>query len=94
MTIRCELTGTQTARAEVAGTTITATGTVPIYELCRRLLAAGVDPGTQLECYRDGKLCLQVRAIGAGGKLSVTEVDHGPRLRRWWLSDKPEVVTP
>jgi hypothetical protein len=83
MTIRCELIGSQTVRAEVNGAVITVTGTVPVFEMCRRLAAAGVDPACELECYRDDVMCLRVRAIGTGVKLTVEETANAPRLRKW-----------
>jgi hypothetical protein len=44
----------------------------PVLDLCRRLVAAGYDPATPLQCYRFATLCLRIRSIGeaAGFELS------------------------
>jgi hypothetical protein len=43
----------------------------PVLDLCRALVAAGVDPATELHCYRGETLCLRIRAIGEAGKLKI-----------------------
>jgi hypothetical protein len=75
MTIRCELTGSNTA--QVGG--FTARGAT---DLCRLLLAAGVDADAPLECHRGGTLALRVKSIRAGAGLTVRETD-GPRFVAW-----------
>lgn len=68
--------------AELFGSrTVTARGyaldsSTPVLAMCRRLLAAGVDPDTPLHCYRGKTLCLKVATIEYGAKLSVRE-DRG-----------------
>jgi hypothetical protein len=53
-------------------------------DICRRLLDAGVDPNTELLCYRDDKLALRISAIGVGAKLVVRETaTDGPRFVSW-----------
>jgi hypothetical protein len=52
--------------------------------LCRALVTAGHDPNRPLHAYRGGVLCLCVRSIGEGARLTVEDDRHGrPRLRRW-----------
>ena len=73
--IRCELTGSNTARAG----DLTAQGAT---DLCRLLLAAGADPDSQLECFRNGRLAIRVKSIRVGAALTVRETD-GPRFVAW-----------
>jgi hypothetical protein len=75
--LRCELVGSNEAVA--AG--ITGRGAL---DLCRRLIANGVDPHTELLCFRDGQLALRIRRIGDGARLTIREsaVD-GPRFTIW-----------
>jgi len=75
----------QTIRAELAGASIciargiAVEANAPVLELCRKLLAAGIDPGSRLDVYRGNVLCLRVRAIGEGARL---EIDgHGAGFR-------------
>ena len=60
---------------EASALGITATAAAPVLALCRKLVAAGFDPNTPLEAYRDRNvLALKVRSIG--------EATHeGQRLR-------------
>jgi hypothetical protein len=52
--------------------------------LCRALVAAGQDPNRPLHAYRGDVLCLRLRSIGEGARLTVEDDQHGrPRLRRW-----------
>jgi hypothetical protein len=75
--VRADLIGADTCTA--AG--ITATGHAPALTLCRRLVEAGHDPSTPLEAYRGTTLCLRVRSIGAGARLTVSEgADGKPRF--------------
>jgi hypothetical protein len=45
--------------------------------MCRKLIAAGHDPATPLEAYRGPILCLRVRSIGEGAKLTVKTMGNG-----------------
>src|SRR5262249_52986218 len=45
----------------------------PILALCRALIEAGHDPATPLEVSRGSTLCLRVRSIGEGAKLTIDE---------------------
>jgi len=76
--IRAELSGGR--RCSAIG--ITATGNAPVLALCRRLIEAGHNPTLPLEAYRGTTLCLRVRSIGEGAKLTVTEAtsDGKPRF--------------
>jgi hypothetical protein len=91
MMLRCELTGCDTARSG----DLAARGTSPIFNLCRLLVAAGADPSEPLECYRDGKLALRVKSIGAGAGFTIRETDtEGPRVVRWKAWTSREVMPP
>jgi hypothetical protein len=78
---------TQTVRAEIVGENrasalgVTAHSTSPVLLLCRKLIAAGVDPGTLLEAYRrrgdTDILCLKVRTIGEGAAVQVNTSGTG-----------------
>jgi hypothetical protein len=62
-------------------------GEAPL-ELCRKLIASGVDPQTPLHVYRGSVLALVIRAIGEGAQLVVTTNDQGtPVFRK--LARKP-----
>jgi len=86
--IRAALIGTETCKA--AG--ITAHGSAPVLALCRRLVAAGHDPGTPLEAWRGDVLALRVRSIGEAARLRVAthsvgferdpECTGGPYIRK------------
>ena len=67
MAIKAELSGSSTASAYGI---VARTGS-PVLELCRRLVAGGVDPTTPLEAYRGKMLCLKVRSIGEAAALEV-----------------------
>src|SRR5262245_39791864 len=56
-------------QAEANG--VTAHGHAPVLALCRALIEAGHDPNTPLEAYRGTTLCLKVRSIGEGARLTV-----------------------
>jgi len=56
----------------------------PVFEMCRKLVAAGVNPQTRLECYRGSTLAFVVNAIGKGAGLTVEDDHRGtPRFRKW-----------
>jgi hypothetical protein len=63
-----------------------------VCDLCRKLIAAGVDPATPLHAYRGIVLCLRIRTIGEAAKLTVVERErgNGPRFERW----KPRLLDP
>jgi hypothetical protein len=67
-------------QAEASG--ITARGHAPVLGLCRALLEAGYDPGTPFKAYRGSTLCLRVRSLGEGARLTVKETtrDGKPRF--------------
>jgi hypothetical protein len=74
---RAELSG---GRCSAVG--ITANGNAPVLALCRRLIEAGHDPTLPLEAYRGMTLCLRVRSIGEGARLTVHEGTRGrPRFK-------------
>src|SRR6516225_11533530 len=78
--IFAELIGSNTCTA--AGVTVV--DRAPVLALCRALVTAGQDPNRPLHAYRGGVLCLCVRSIGEGARLTVEDDPHGrPRLRRW-----------
>jgi hypothetical protein len=78
--ISCVLIGSNTAQAG----DIIARGHSPVFDLCRLLVAAGHDPASPLECYRGDMLCLRIRTIGEGAKLTIRETaTDGPRVVRW-----------
>jgi hypothetical protein len=68
--IRAEIVGQ--AQATACGVTVTGRN-APVLALCRALIEAGHDPATPLEAYRGSTLCLRVRSIGEGAKLTVDE---------------------
>jgi hypothetical protein len=70
--LQVELVGSDTTIA--AGITVVAYA--PVLELCRRLIAAGYDPGIRLEAYRESTLCLTVRSVQ-------DDKTGTPTLRRW-----------
>jgi hypothetical protein len=79
---------TQPLRAVIIGSNqaeangITARGHAPVLALCRALIEAGHDPNTSIEAYRGATLCLKVRSIGEGARLTVKETtrDGKPRF--------------
>lgn len=46
-------------------------GEAPALELCRKLIARGVDPQTPLHVFRGSVLALRIRAIGEGARFEV-----------------------
>jgi len=78
--IIAELIGSNTCTA--AGVTVV--DHVPVLALCRALVKAGQDSNRPLHAYRGHVLCLSVRSIGEGARLTVEDDRYGrPRLRRW-----------
>jgi hypothetical protein len=66
---------------------IVARGSSPVLTLCRKLVEAGHDPATPLEAWRGGTvtgtLCLWVRSIGAGARLTVEDRPRGGKPPRF-----------
>jgi len=77
--LRAELIGSR--RCSAVG--ITATGNAPVLTLCRRLIE---------EAYRGTTLCLRVRSIGEGARLTVHEGDGRPRFVRLTRDVGPPVA--
>src|SRR6266540_6575683 len=71
--IRAELIGMHQATA--AGVTVSGRNS-PVTALCRALLEAG-HPDSPLEAYRGTTLCLRVRSIREGAKLTVYDNSIG-----------------
>ena len=71
--VRAELIGDDTCTAQG----ITSRGYSPILDLCRELLAAGADPLSQLDAYRDGILALHIDSIGQAARLTVKSAGNG-----------------
>jgi hypothetical protein len=76
--IRANLIGSNQATA--AGVTVSGRN-APALALCRALVEAGHDPATPLEAYRGTTLCLRVRSIGEGARLTVRESTDDGRPR-------------
>jgi hypothetical protein len=66
---------TQAIRAELISSDrctadgLTARSVTPVLSLCRRLVAAAVNPAAPLEAWRGEILCLRVRSIAEGARL-------------------------
>ncbi len=67
--IRAEIVGADQCHAE--GYHVG--GAAPVLAICRKLIAAGLDPGRPLHAYRGNTLCLVVRSIGRGAELVIDE---------------------
>jgi hypothetical protein len=77
--ICAELIGS--SRCDAEG--LSARGYAPVFQLCRELVAAGFNPACSLEAWRGETLCLRVRSIGEGARLTVEDDSRGtPHLRR------------
>ena len=68
-------------RCECEAFSIVGTGYSPILNLCRSLLAAGVDPDAALIVYRKGILSLRIRSIREGARLVVKDDGNTGRPR-------------
>jgi hypothetical protein len=67
---------------------VTASATAPVLALCRKLLAAGLNPDQALEVYRGATLAIRVRSIGKGARLAVEDSKSGkPTFRSF--RDRP-----
>jgi hypothetical protein len=71
--IRAELIGSDSCKA----IGIAAQSSSPVLALCRRLVAAGVDPATPMEVYRGATLALWIRSIGEAARLEVNAKGSG-----------------
>ena len=60
---------------------ITAHTHTPVLTLCRKMIAAGVDPATELQVFRGDTLALTIRNIGEAAKLTVRESGSDGRPR-------------
>jgi hypothetical protein len=69
----------------------TARGNAPVLGLCRELIKAGFDPGRPLHAYRGATLCLIIRSIGQGARVTVKERPFGPTFERWVPFSYPPV---
>lgn len=77
--IRATLVGSDCCEAEG----ISARGYATVLDLCRELVAAGFNAASPLEAWRGETLCIRVRSIGGGARLTVADDRHGtPHLRR------------
>jgi hypothetical protein len=75
--IRVELTSTGACTAA----NITARSHTPVLALCRKMIAAGIDPATELQVFRGDTLALTIRNIGEAAKLTVRESGSDCRPR-------------
>ena len=70
------------SQTQVTACGVTVTGrNAPVLALCRALIAAGHDSDSPLEAYRGAVLCLRVRSIGEGAKLTVSEATNDGKPR-------------
>lgn len=77
--IICELVGFD--RCECGG--IAVKHNAPVLTMCRALLGAGSDPAAPLHAYRNGTLCLRIKTLAKGAKLTVEEGPNGPKIARY-----------
>ena len=77
--IRVELTSTGLDTCTAAN--ITAHSHTPVLTLCRKMIAAGIDPATELQVFRGDTLALTIRNIGEAAKLTVRESGSDGRPR-------------
>jgi hypothetical protein len=85
-TIRAEIIGIY--RCAALG--IEAHAAAPVLALCRMLVEAGHDPRRPLEAYRGDVLCLRIRSIGVGARLTIEDNRNGrPVLARWKQKAQP-----
>ena len=73
--VRAELVGSD--RCLAAG--YVTRGTTPVLAMCRKLVAAGINPAASLECYRGTTLAITVASIGHGAGLEIN--GHGTGFR-------------
>lgn len=75
--IRAEIIGADQCRAEGIGVR----GAAPVLAICRKLIAAGLDPARPLHAFRGNVLCLVVRRVGEAARFVVDE--RRMTLARW-----------
>ena len=73
--VRAELVGSD--RCLAAG--YVTRGTTPVLAMCRKLVAAGINPAASLECYRGTTLAITAASIGQGAGLEIN--GHGTGFR-------------
>jgi hypothetical protein len=74
---------------------IVATGHAPVLNLCRSLLAAGLNPDQALHVYRNGTLALRVKSLRTGARLTVKEPDRGrAHFSKWMAFAASPVASP
>jgi hypothetical protein len=83
--IRGELNSTHTA----SGAGISVRSVTPVFTLCRRALAAGLDPNMPMEVYRGATLALRIRSIGEAAGLEINSEGTGFRPAR-----RPDAASP
>jgi hypothetical protein len=88
--VRAEIINSDECSAEG----LLARGNAPVLGLCRELIKAGFDPGRPLHAYRGATLCLIVRSIGQGARLTVAERPNGPTFEAWKPFSTPAVAPP
>jgi hypothetical protein len=80
--IHAKILGVDTAAARG----LVVRGAAPTLTLCRALVGAGHDPATPMLVYRGAVLCLSIRTIGEGARLTVEDRPSGgkpPRFIRY-----------
>jgi hypothetical protein len=75
--IRAEIFGDDRCTAE--GLTVRAAA--PTLAMCRKLIAAGLDPNRPLDAFRAGMLCVRIRSIAEAAQFVVDE--RRMALARW-----------
>ena len=83
--IRAEIVGADQCHAEGFGVRSAA----PVLAVCRKLIAAGLDPGRSLHAFRGNVLCLVVRRIGEAARFVVDE--RRMTLAHWKPFSRAEV---
>jgi hypothetical protein len=73
---------------------LTGTGNSPVFQLCRKIVAAGHDPTRPLKVYRNGVLALHIRSVGEGAELEVTQSRAGRPIFRKRTSGSASHSTP
>lgn len=88
LNLRAELIGTNSATAQTA----VVTSAAPILDLCRALVAGGVDPATSLEAYRGDTLCVRIKSIGRAAQFEPSPTGVGFVRRHSRLRAAPPVA--
>ena len=77
--IRVELDSTGLDTCTAAN--ITAHSHTPVLTLCRKMIAAGVDPATELQVFRGDTLALTIRNIGEAASLPLSRPEFRAAAR-------------